>query len=125
MGIWFLMLGCNLLFPAIMLVGGKLFQKDKPREINWIIGYRTSMSMKNEDTWRFAHKVSGRWMWRIGWGCLLLTVVPMLLVLRENQEVVATVGAMVMCLQMVPILAVIPLTEHALRKTFDKNGNRK
>ena len=45
MGIWFLMLGCNLLFPAIMLVGGKLFQKDKPREINWIIGYRTSMSI--------------------------------------------------------------------------------
>jgi hypothetical protein len=51
MGIWFMMLGFNLLIPAIMLGSGKLFSKNSPKDINWIIGYRTTMSMKNEDTW--------------------------------------------------------------------------
>lgn len=49
MGIWFMMLGFNLLIPAIMLGAGKLFSKNSPKDINWIIGYRTTMSMKNED----------------------------------------------------------------------------
>lgn len=50
MGIWFMMLGFNLLIPAVMLIAGKLFLKNLPKNINWIIGYRTGMSMKNEDT---------------------------------------------------------------------------
>ncbi len=49
MGIWFMMLGFNLLTPAIMLGAGKLFLKKAPKDINWIFGYRTTMSMKNED----------------------------------------------------------------------------
>ena len=55
MGIWFMMLGFNLLIPAILLSAGKLFLKKAPKDINWIFGYRTTMSMKNEDTWAFAH----------------------------------------------------------------------
>ena len=55
MGIWFMMLGFNLLIPAIMLGAGKLFLKKAPKDIYWIFGYRTTMSMKNADTWAFAH----------------------------------------------------------------------
>lgn len=51
MGIWLMMLGFNLLIPAIMLGTGKLMQRNTPKDINWIIGYRSAMSMKNEDTW--------------------------------------------------------------------------
>lgn len=125
MGIWFLMLGCNLLFPAIMIVGGKLFTKNKPRDINGLVGYRTTMSMKNEDTWRFAHAVSGRFMWKWGWISLPFAVVPMLFVLGQTEDVIAVSGTVTMCVLMIPILAAIPYTERALRKTFDRDGNRK
>lgn len=67
MGIWFMMLSFNLLIPAIMLIAGRLFSKKAPKDINWIIGYRTTMSMKNEDTWAFAHQIAGAFWWKWGW----------------------------------------------------------
>ena len=125
MGIWFMMLGFNLLIPAIMLGAGKLFSKDAPKDINWIFGYRTTMSMKNEDTWAFAHKVAGAFWWKWGWVVLVITVVGMLLLLGRSVELVSTAGFVLLFLQLIPVIAVIPHTEKALRNTFDKAGNRK
>ena len=125
MGIWFMMLGFNMLIPAIMLIAGKLMQRNAPKNINWIIGYRTTMSMKNEDTWAFAHKVAGAFWWKWGWVALVITVVGMLLLLGRSVELVSTAGCVLMFLQLIPVIAVIPHTEKALRNTFDKDGKRK
>lgn len=125
MGIWFLMFGCNLLFPAIMLIAGRLFMVKPPKEINCIVGYRTEMSMKNENTWLFAHHYAGKLWWKWGKLVLPIAIIPMLFVIGEHEDIIAAVGCVVMCLQMVPLIGVIPPTEKALRKTFDKNGTRK
>ena len=125
MGIWFMMLGFNLLIPAIMLGAGELFSKKAPKDINWIFGYRTTMSMKNEDTWYFAHKVAGTFWLKWGWITLAITVVTMLLILNKSDEVISVVGCIILFAQMIPLIAVIPHTEKALRNTFDKDGNRK
>lgn len=125
MGIWFMMLGFNLLIPAVMLIAGKLFLKNLPKNINWIIGYRTGMSMKNEDTWAFAHQTAGAFWWKWGWVTLAITAVSMLLLLRRSVEIVSVAGCIVMFLQLIPVIAVIPHTEKALRNTFDKDGKRK
>jgi len=125
MGIWFMMLGFNLLIPAIMLGSGKLFLKKAPKDINWIFGYRTTMSMKNEDTWDFAHKVAGAFWLKWGWITLAVTVVTMLLILNKSDEVISIVGCIILFAQMIPLITVIPHTEKALRNTFDKDGNRK
>lgn len=124
MGMWFLMLGCNLLLPAIMLIGGKLFLTHTPKKINNWVGYRTERSMKNGDTWRFAHLCAGRFWWK--WGLVLLPVatVPMLFLLGQAEELTAAIGCVLMGLQMIPLLAVIPHTEKALRAAFDRDGNR-
>ena len=55
MGFWFFMLAMGLLLPAIMILFGAVFTKAAPKKINYIFGYRTVMSMKNRDTWEFAH----------------------------------------------------------------------
>jgi len=125
MGIWFMMLGFNLLIPAIMLAAGKFMERNAPRDINCIIGYRSTMSMKNKDTWTFAHKIAGAFWWKWGWVSLAVTVIAMLLVIARSVEVVSTAGCLLMFLQLIPVLAVIPHTEKALRNTFDKVGNRK
>lgn len=36
MGMWFFMLGCNLLLPAVMLLAGKLFMKRPPKTIDYL-----------------------------------------------------------------------------------------
>ena len=125
MGIWFMMLGFNMLIPAIMLVTGKLMERKAPKKINWLIGCRTDMSMKNEDTWTFAQQVAGAFSWKWGWVTLVVSAVSMLLLLGKSIELVSSAGCTLMFLQLIPVLAVIPHTERALRKNFDKDGKRK
>ena len=59
-----------MLIPLTMIGFGFYFFKRGPQTINGFFGYRTSRSMKNQDTWRFAHKHCGR-IWMI-WGTVLL-----------------------------------------------------
>ena len=56
MGFWIFMLIMDLLIPFTMIGFGKMFLKKAPDQINYVFGYRTSMSMKNQDTWVFARK---------------------------------------------------------------------
>ena len=51
MGFWIFMFMTTLLIPVMMIVFGLIFLKNPPKEINWAYGYRTSMSMKNQETW--------------------------------------------------------------------------
>ena len=60
MGFWIFMLVMDLLIPVTMVFIGKRFQKKPPKEINGIYGYRTAMSMKNKETWKYAHRCCGK-----------------------------------------------------------------
>ena len=125
MGIWIVMLCCTLLIPALMIGFGRWSLKGGPKEINWVIGYRTSMSMKNKDTWEFAHRELGR-LWT-KWGAILLfaTAVIMLPLIGKGEDAIGTAGSILMFAQLVPLMACIVPVERKLKETFDKDGNRR
>lgn len=122
---WFFMLAMDLLFPAIMISFGAAFTKTAPKKINYIFGYRTDMSMKNRDTWEFSHKYIGKLWFRLGFLLIPITVIPMLFVIGNTENVVATVGLIVGFVNTVTLIVPIFFTEKVLNKTFDKDGNRK
>ena len=101
MGFWIYMLLMNLLITFTLIGFGKYFMKKAPKEINGVFGYRTSMSMKNKDTWEFAHKYCGKIWYLCGLISLPITVIPMLLVVEKNVDVVGTVGAIITGVQLV------------------------
>lgn len=125
MGFWIFMLAVDLLIPLTMLGFGGYFLKKAPKKINVVFGYRTRMSMKNQDTWDFAHKYCGR-LWLI-WGLILLplAVVPMLFVLGKPMGLVAAAGGIICGLQLLVLLLSILPTEKALKQTFDEQGRRR
>lgn len=49
----------------------------------------------------------------------------MLFVIGKGEDIVATVGSIVMVIDLIILIAPIFPTEKALKKTFDKDGNRK
>ena len=122
---WIFMLLFVLMIPLTMIYFGRRFFKSPPKSINATFGYRSTMSMKNQETWKLAHTVCGRFWFRCGRILLPLSVVPMLLVIGRGTETVGYTGVIIVFIQLVPLLCVIPLTEHALRKNFEKNGMRK
>ena len=124
MGFRIFMLLTVLLIPAIMLGFGTLFIRQAPKEINYIFGYRTTRSMKNRDTWEFAHRHIGR-TWRIVGAILLpLSALPVLLV-SGGEDAVGRVGTIVVILQLIPLIGSIVPTELAMKRIFDENGQRR
>ncbi len=125
MGYWCFMLSMDLLCPLLMIGFGWLFSHHAPKKINSLYGYRTGMSMKNQDTWDFAHHFFGK-LW-FKWGLILLpiTIIPLLFVLGKDENTVGIVGLIVLGVQMIPLIGAIFPTEKALHKTFDIHGNRR
>lgn len=108
-----------------MIGFGKYFIKIAPKEINGFFGYRTTKSMKNEDTWEFAHLFCGKLWYMIGWVMLILSVIAMLSILGKDINYVGTFGGILSITQVVFLIGSIFPTEIALMKTFDKRGARR
>ena len=125
MGFWIFMLCTVLLVPLIMLFFGLYFKNKSPKAINSLFGYRTTMSMKNKDTWEFAHHYCGRLWLVLGMIMLPLSVIPMLFFINQDIDVVGIAGGIIEGIQVVVLLISIFPTEKALKKTFDENGNRR
>ena len=122
---WIFVLAMDLLIPGVMIGFGKEFQKNPPTEINPGFGYRTAMSSKNQDTWDFAQKHMGKVWYQAGRMLLIPSVVPLLFVLGQDVGTVGHVGMAVSGVQIAVMLSSIAFVERALRKTFDKKGNRR
>ena len=103
----------------------RYFMKKAPKEINSVFGYRTSMSMKNKDTWEFAHKYCGKVWYVCGMVLLPITVIFMLLVIGKSEDCVGSMGGIICGVQLIPLIGSILPTEIALKKNFDKNRTRR
>lgn len=126
MGFWIFMFIMELILPLMMTGFGVWFQKSPPRQINYVFGYRTKMSMKNIETWNFAHYCCGRHWYRIGRITLLATIAAMLPVIGKDEYTVGNYGAVLMVIQ-AALLIILPilLTERELRMQFDADGNKR
>ena len=124
MAFWIFMFIMNLLIPIVMILVGISFRKSAPKDINNIYGYRTKMSMKNRDTWEFAHRHCGKIWATVGLVIAPLSAIPLLFVLGKSKEVVGATGSLICSIQVaILILSILP-TELALNKFFDKDGNK-
>ena len=116
---------CSLIVPLTMLVFGVWLRRRPPKEIGGVFGYRTRMSMKNDETWRFAHEKCGKiWTWT---GVVLLIVTAVLsalLWLKGGDALTRFATSWSMAQVVVLVLTILPV-EHALKKHFDENGNPK
>lgn len=125
MGFWIFILVMVLILPFTMTIFGRFFSRRAPKEINPVFGYRTSMSMKNKDTWEFAHKYYGRLSFLCGIVEIPLSIIPMLFLIGKNDNTIGAIGVIIVFIQLIPVIGIIIPTEIALRRNFDKNGKRR
>ena len=121
---WIYMLMMALLLPAVLIGFGAYFKKKAPRSINIVYGYRTSRSMKNMDTWVYAHRRMGKYWSISGWIVLPLTVIAMMFCYGGSEGCVGFFGTGVVLVQLVFLIVPIFFVERDLKKTFDEDGLR-
>ena len=122
---WFLTLSEALWAPLLMIIFGAIFRKAAPKKINSLYGYRTTMSMKNRDTWEFAHHYFGRIWFKTGLVLLAVSVLSLFFVIGKSEDIGIMVGFGICIVDTVVMSVSVFPVEAALKRTFDKNGNRK
>lgn len=115
---WWFMLICDLIVPIVMIIGGRMMWKHSPKSINGIVGYRTHRSMKNMDTWKFAHEYCGKLWWKIGWFVIVLSVLIHIPLYHSDKNTIGIAGGILMTTQCIVLMVSICLTEKALKKHF-------
>ena len=114
-----------LLVPVTMMVFGCVFYYKPPKNINSIYGYRTKRSMKNSQTWAFAHEYCG-WLWMRFGSVIAPGSLTYMYVLRgKDIDTIGIWGGILVMVQCVILVLTIPITERALRKNFDEYGMKK
>ena len=116
---------CNLIIPVIILFFGVKCRKHGPENINGIYGYRTSMSMKNKETWEFAHQYCGRLWIKLGLIILIISIIVSVLAFTSVDEVQGIIEVILVTIQTIALIVSIFPVEKALKKNFDENGNRR
>lgn len=125
MGFWRLMFLMDLLIPLLMIIYGYVYSQRAPKKINYFSGYRTRRSMQNKETWDFAHRYFGRLSLVFGLVLMPLTIIAALTFRNTDVETVGIMGTLLMTGHIVFFIILIIPTEIALKKNFDKDGNRR
>lgn len=125
MWFWIFMFVMSLWIPIMLIGFGKWFQKRPPQKINSVYGYRTKMSMKNMETWNYAHWYCGKLWFGIGWGVLAVSALVMAALAGQNEDVIGQIGAVLMTGQCAALMLPIVCTEIELRRKFNADGTEK
>lgn len=100
----------------MVLIGGLIFKKNPPKEINWWYGYRSRRSMKNQEQWSFAQKAGAENMMKYSSIPFLTTITGFLI---DEQHIGWSIGIVIIS----PLLwafFTIYKTEVKLISEFDK-----
>lgn len=118
-----------LLIPALMVVMAIILYYKQPTQINQLYGYRTSLSMKNQDTWVVANRLASE--------CFLYTSIGFIAVLILLLTAIGKAGLfgwfgsfrslflIIAVLSTVLVLLPIVVTEYKLKQIFTSDGARK
>lgn len=100
------------------------FDKHPPKKINSWCGYRTSRSMKSQETWDFANACLCSLWKRLGAGMTVVSVVLCLIMSRTGEKTFSIFVIGAVTLQTILILLSIKPIEDALKERFNEEGKR-
>lgn len=124
---WWFMLLCDLIIPIVMVIAGRMMWKHCPKHINSMLGYRTTRSMKNMDTWKFAHDYCGKLWWKIGWVMVIPSALIHIPLYHSDKNTIGFAGIILVTIQCFILEASnpvpTPLLGHRCRSSQEITGS--
>ena len=122
MWFWWFILLCDCSIPLIMMITGRRIRYHCPKKIHGIIGYRTKRSMKNMDTWKFAHAHAGNLWWELGIGLFVPTLLIHIPFYGASDNALGSVSTVLIAVQLSILIGSVYQTEAALSQAFNEDG---
>lgn len=108
----------SLIFGLVTLGFGLIPKIVRPKKINSWYGYRTDLSMKNQDTWNEGNRYSTNQY--------IIAGIILLILGKIGYAFLNFKGYLVPLIGFIPVLYfTVFQTENHLKKVFDSNGMRK
>ena len=109
-----------LLIPIVMIVFGRRWKYNPPKQINSVYGYRTKRSMSSRHAWEYAHKICARIWFAVG--CILLVaallLIALMFILCHSVNTAGIWGGVVVFCQLICMIVSITVTERDLKTIF-------
>jgi uncharacterized membrane protein len=103
----------QLILSLVFVLAGYIMMKYPPKKINPLYGYRTGRSMKSQEAWNYAQRVSSRRMMLCGFAGLLVFMTTGMLNCSEGLHAISMIGTLVLSL-----VYLISSVERDLKKRF-------
>lgn len=113
-----------LAIPITMVIIGSVWMRKHAARINWFYGYRTWWSMKSQATWDFAHRHLAELWFKLGLALGAVSVGYWVTFNGSSPRAVEYLVGRMVLIQVVLMFVPVVMTEVALRKRFDRNGNQ-
>ena len=118
-----------LFIPTLMLLMAVAFHYKQPKQINPIYGYRTGLSMKNQDTWIVANRLASKCFLYTSIGFVVILTLLLTAIGKGNlttwfgslRPLFFTIAILSTGLVLLPLI----VTEYKLRQIFTADGLRK
>lgn len=115
----------TLITPVMMIIIGLIFKHKPPKVINSMTGYRSKLSMKNQDTWDYGNRCIGDLWFKLGIAMAIVSLLLTFLYIGKDKDTQGWILFSFTMIQLTLMLSTIIVVEFKLRKVFDKDGNRK
>jgi len=109
------MLYVIFLLPLLVMIVGYLMYKYPPKKINYVIGYRTFKSMKNEEAWKLANQYCGKLWIKIGLAMLVIAIILFTLFNIKVLTYTEDILAIIVIAQIMPMLLSIFAVEKKIK----------
>ena len=105
----------NICFPVglIFTFAGLLMFYLPPKKINSLYGYRTTSSMKNQDSWNFAQRFSAIEMLKLGAFLMLASLLPLVANFSNSLNLIIGVS-----LTLIGLAILFVKVEKAIKRKF-------
>lgn len=107
-----------ILVGSLVIIIGLIFKFFPPKKINWLYGWRSGFSMRNQDIWDEAQKYGANLVTIGGLALLLIGLVAEFL-LHNSSEIITIVAVVII------FIAIFVIGELHLKSLFHKDGTRK
>ena len=109
----------NFYFIGLVVFILIMSQIIRPSRTNRLVGYRTPLSMKNQETWDYGNIISRKYAFVFMLFCIAFHLAASLVISGDELLKISLI------LLVMSLLSIVIFTEISLRAQFDVNGNRK
>lgn len=102
-----------MLFPVMKIIFGAILAYKTP-SLNWVFGYRTPRSMKNDEAWLYANKLAGK-IWLVMGPIEIMIFIPLVILFED-----ITLYLIITFLPLVLTIIMMIVIEFKLRKINNK-----